>query len=256
MPAVTGCTAVTFRLDGKAALITGASRGIGAAIARRFAEEGADLAITYLHSAEAAEEVAAQARLAGVRAMAICCDAGDCKATRDMVHAVHAQLGRLDILVNNAGRFDGKPLPETADDDFDRSMAVNVRGPYIAGREAAKLMTDGGRIINIASSFGLRVPAPGLGLYAISKYAVIGLTHAFARDLGSRGITVNAIAPGPIDTDMNREEGRAGKIMRMMTALGRYGTPEDVAALAAFLASDEAAYITGTVFSVDGGFNA
>lgn len=243
-------------LAGRKALITGASRGIGAAIARRFAAEGADLIITYLNSGEAAEKVCAQARELGVRAEVIHCDAGDGQAMHDAVQQAHERLGGLDILVNNAGVFNGKPLPETSDDDFDRSMSVNVRGPYIAAKEAASVMAAGGRIINMASSFGLRVPASGLGLYAISKYAVIGLTRSLARDLGGKGITVNAIAPGPIDTDMNRAEGRAAKIMTMMTALGRYGAPEDVAGLVAFLAGDDAGYITGAVFSVDGGFNA
>ncbi len=242
-------------LNGKVALVTGASRGIGAAIALRFAEAGADIAITYHASPGAAEEVATAARRYGVRAEAIKADAGDPAAVRHAVQSAAASFGgRLDILVNNAGIFLRKPLPEATEEEFDAVMAVNVRGVFIGCREAVLVMGDGGRIINLGSSFGARVPAPGLGLYAMSKFAVAGLTRALARDLAPRGITVNAIQPGPISTDMNPADDRHSRIMAMMTAVGRYGKPEDVANVALFLALPQSHYITGAILPVDGGF--
>ncbi|MDX2263760.1 MAG: 3-oxoacyl-ACP reductase family protein [Hyphomicrobiales bacterium] len=241
------------RLNGKCALITGASRGIGAAIARRFAAEGAHLMLTYLNSVEAMEAVAADARALGAQVRVIRADARDAEQMRHAVRAAHDAQGRLDILVNNAGMFRRQPLPETTDADFDEIIAANLRSVYAASREAAAVMGAGGRIINMGSSFGARVPAPGLGLYAASKFAVEGLTRGFARDLAPKGITVNAIQPGPIDTDMNPADSRHGRIMMMMTALGRYGRADEVAALAAFLASEDSSYITGAVLAVDGG---
>lgn len=242
-------------LEGKAALITGASRGIGAAIATAFAEAGADIVITYNASAEAAQEVAAKARSYGVKAEAVHADAGVADDVRRSVASGADFLGgRLDILVNNAGIFKRRPLHEASDEEFDAVMAVNVRGVFIACKEAAKLMGQGGRIINLGSSFGARVPAPGLGLYATSKFAVAGLTRALARDLAPKGITVNAIQPGPIATDMNPAEDRHSRIMAMMTAVGRYGKAEDVANVALFLALPQSHYVTGTIVPVDGGF--
>ena len=245
-----------MRQSGRKALVTGASRGIGAAIARHFAGEGADVAITYFRSLEAAEQVAADIRAQGVTCEVIQSDAGDAAAMRAAVAEARERLGGLNVLVNNAGIFDGQPLPDTTEADFDRTIDVNLRGPYVAALAAAEGMSAGDTIINMASSFGLRAPAPGLGLYAMSKHALIGLTRGLARDLGARGITVSAIAPGPIETEMNRAEGRSAKLMTMMTALGKYGAPEDVAGLAVYLASADAAYVTGTVMSVDGGFGA
>ena len=245
-----------MRLKGRAALVTGASRGIGAAIARRYAAEGAHVAITYLNSPESAEAVVADVRAQGVTGEAIRADAGSGEEMRAAVATARERLGGLNILVNNAGVFDGKPLPDTADADFERSVAVNLRGPHAASLAAAEGMGAGDTIINMASSFGLKVPSPGLGLYAMTKFGLIGLTRGLARDLGSRGITVNAIAPGPIETEMNPAEGRSARLMAMMTALGRYGGPEDVAGLAVYLASADAAYVTGAVLSVDGGFGA
>ena len=245
-----------MRLAGKKALVTGASRGIGASVARRFAAEGADVAITWFNSAEAAEAVVAELRAQGITAEVIRADAGDAAAMRAAVAQARERLGGLNVLVNNAGIFDGQPLPDTTEADFDRTIDVNLRGPYVAALAAAEGMASGDTIINMASAFGLRVPAPGLGLYAMSKHALIGLTRGLARDLGPRGITVSAIAPGPIETAMNRAEGRSARLMSMMTALGKYGAPEDVAGLAVYLASADAAYVTGAVMSVDGGFGA
>jgi 3-oxoacyl-[acyl-carrier protein] reductase len=245
------------RLEGRAALITGASRGIGAAVARRFAQQGAAVAITYFNTPDGARQTLDECRSLGARAVqAIRADAGDAAQVKISVHTTFNEFGRLDILVNNAGICTRRLLQETTEEEFDRTMDVNVKSVYVASKEAAPLMVKGGRIINMGSTFGARVPAPGLGLYAASKFAVAGLTRAFARDLAGKGITVNAIQPGPINTDMNRDDSRQARIMTMMTAMGRYGRADEVAQLAAFLASGESSYITGAVFNIDGGFEA
>lgn len=242
------------RLQQKVALVTGGSRGIGAAIALRYAEEGADVALTYVRSADSAEQVAAQIQNKGRRAIAIQADATDSAAVAAAVDRVRQQFDRLDILVNNAGVYTMAPLTETTDEAFDQIYTVNVKALFVAAREAAKIMGPGGRIINIGSALGERAPFPGLGLYSMSKFAVVGLTRAWARDLGPQKITVNAIQPGPIDTELNPADGESSDFQKATTALGRYGRPEEVAAAAAFLASDEAAFITGTMVNVDGGF--
>lgn len=243
------------RLAGKKALVTGASRGIGAAIAVGLAEAGADIALTFLKSSGEADATVETIRASGVRAEAIRADAGDGEAVRHAVALAHERLGALDILVNNAGIFEQRSLlQDTTDAEFDRVMAVNLRGAYIAIKTAVPLMPRGGRIINLGSTFGARVPAPGLGLYAISKFALAGMTRAFARDLAALGLTVNTIQPGPIATEMNPADSRHARLMTMMTVLGRYGAPEDVARMAVFLAGDDAAFITGATFNVDGGF--
>ena len=243
------------KLAGKAAFVTGASRGIGAAIAQELAAAGADVVISYFNSPDDAERVVGIVREHGVKGEAIRADAGDGAAVRGAVNAAYELLGgRMDILVNNAGMFERVALHESSDEQFDRVMAVNLRGAYVAIKEAVPLMPSGGRIINLSSTFGSRVPAPGLGLYATSKFALAGMTRALARDLASLGITVNAIQPGPIATEMNRDSGSHARIMSMMTALGRYGAPADVGKAAVFLASDDSAYITGSTINVDGGF--
>ena len=247
---------MTQRLTGKVALITGGSRGIGAAIARRFAEEGAKIVISYASSPQAAEAVVATAREAGAEAEAIKADSSDSGQVESLVQQTVKRFGRLDILVNNAGIFAGGSLEDSSDEDFQKTIDVNVRAVFVAAREAAKTMTDGGRIINIGSIFGERVPLPGIGLYSMSKFAVAGFTRAWARDLGAKGITVNCIQPGPINTEMNPEDGDLAEVMTPVTALGRYGRPTEIADTAVFLASPESSYITGTVIDVDGGFEA
>ncbi|MFD0656280.1 SDR family NAD(P)-dependent oxidoreductase [Thermocatellispora tengchongensis] len=196
-----------MRLDGKVALVTGGSRGIGAAVAVRLAREGADVAVTYQRSQEQAAEVVARIKEAGRRGMAVRADAGDGEAVRTAVREVAGEFGRLDILVNNAGAGVLGPVEGLTLDDVDRVLAVNVRGAFVAAQAALAYMEDGGRIVTIGSCLAERVAFPGATLYATSKSALTGLTRALARELGPRGITANLINPGPIDTDMNPADG-------------------------------------------------
>lgn len=244
------------KLKGKSALVTGGSRGIGAAIAERLAQEGADVAITYSKSADAAEKVVARGRAYGVKAEALQADSGDGEAIKRVVGEVVHRFGRLDILVNNAGIFFLGSLLDSTDEEFERMVNINVRAVFLASREAAKVMRVGGRIINIGSNLGERVPFPEAGLYAMSKSAVAGFTRAWARDLGPKGITVNCVQPGPINTDMNPEESDFSAPQKAGTAIGRYGQRSEVADLVLFLASAEASNITGATLNIDGGFNA
>ncbi|MGH8627052.1 MAG: SDR family NAD(P)-dependent oxidoreductase [Gammaproteobacteria bacterium] len=244
------------KLKGKSALVTGGSRGIGAAIAERLAQEGADVAITYTKSADAAEKVVARGRAYGVKAEALQADSGDGEVIKRVVGEVVHRFGRLDILVNNAGIFFLGSLLDSTDEQFERMVNINVRAVFLASREAAKVMQEGGRIINIGSNLGERVPFPGAGLYAMSKSAVAGFTRAWARDLGPSGITVNCVQPGPINTDMNPEDSDFSADQKAGTAIGRYGQPSEVADLVLFLATPEASNITGAVLNIDGGFNA
>lgn len=237
-------------LDGKVALVTGGSRGIGAATALRLAKDGARVAITWLRSPEAAEAVV---RRGEGRILAIQSDVGDLAATSALVPDVVARLGQLDILVNNAGIIEVGALPEMTDENFTRSFDINVRAPFLLARAAARVMSSGGRIINIGSIFASYVPVAGLGSYAATKAALAAFTQAWARDLGARGITVNNVQPGPVDTDMNPSTGPFSPILVPRSALGRYGTVEEVAAFIAFLARPESQYLTGGSLTIDGG---
>ncbi|WP_327592942.1 3-oxoacyl-ACP reductase family protein [Streptomyces chartreusis] len=238
-------------LHGKVALVTGGSRGIGAATALRLAREGADVALTYVHGKEAAEEVVRAVEALGRRAVALRADAGDADEAQGAVDRAAEALGGLDVLVNNAGIGVLGPLEGLSLTDVDRVLAVNVRGVFLTSRAAAARMDAGGRIITIGTCMTQRVPGPGGTLYATSKSALIGLTKALARELGPRGITANIVHPGPIDTDMNPADGPFASGQAAMTALGRFGTADEVASTVAYLAAAD--YVTGSEFAVDGG---
>lgn len=240
-------------LNGKRALVTGASRGIGAAIAKRLAADGADVAVTYASSADAANAVVADIQAHGRTGLAIKADGYERGALAGAVRETVATLGGIDILVNNAGTAVFKPLPDLTDDDFDAQIALNVRGPFEATREAIQHMGEGGRIIVIGSVNGERIPGPGGSLYSATKGAVKMFVQGWARDLGPRAITVNTIAPGPVDTDLNPADGDFAQVLAPMTALARYGRVEEIAALTAFVASPHASYVTGAHLTVDGG---
>jgi 3-oxoacyl-[acyl-carrier protein] reductase len=240
-------------LDGKVALVTGGSRGIGAATALRLAEDGADVALTYQHNGARAAEVVEQIKNLGRRALAIQADSADASAVSAAVSATVAEFGRLDVLVNNAGVGFVGAFTETALEDVDRVLAVNVRGVFAATQAAAGVLEEGGRVITIGSCVTDRVPGPGMALYATSKAAMVGLTKALARELGPRGITVNLVHPGPTDTDMNPADGPYAADQRALTAFDRYGSPSEVASAVAYLASPASAYVTAATLSVDGG---
>ncbi|MCL7378059.1 3-oxoacyl-ACP reductase family protein [Streptomyces sp. 35G-GA-8] len=243
-------------LHGKVAFVTGGSRGIGEAVAIRLAEDGADVALTYQHSAERATEVVDRIKALGRRALAVRADSADATAVRDAVDGAAAEFGRLDILVNNAGTGAMGPVEELTLEDVDRVLGVNVRAPFLTSQAALRHMSEGGRIVTIGSCMAERVAFPGGALYATSKTALTGLTKALARELGPRGITANLIHPGPIDTDMNPADGPGAETQRGLTALGRYGRPADIAATVAHLAGDGGRYVTGASIAVDGGFAA
>jgi 3-oxoacyl-[acyl-carrier protein] reductase len=244
------------KLEGKIALVTGGSRGIGAAIARRLAEDGADVAITYTKGADAAALVVKEIERAGRKAIAIQADATDAKAVEAAVEKAFATFGRLDVLVNNAGTAIPKPFEEATLEEMDRVIAINVRGVFVATQAALKHMKSGGRVIMIGSSVGERVAAPGLVPYAGTKGAVKMFTQALAREIGSRGITVNNVQPGPIDTELNPAAGGWAVPQKAATALDRYGNVDEIAAMVAFVAGPESSYITGANLTVDGGMNA
>ncbi|MEU8822349.1 SDR family oxidoreductase [Streptomyces sp. NPDC048636] len=243
-------------LDGKAALVTGGSRGIGRAVALRLAEDGADVALTYHSQAERAADVVDQIKALGRRAWAVRADSADAAAVRDAVAGAAAAFGRLDILVNNAGVGALGPIGDLSLEDVDRVLAVNVRAPLLMAQAALERLSDGGRIINIGSCLAERSVFAGGSLYATSKTALTGLTKALARELGPRGITVNLVHPGPIDTDMNPADGESAAMQSGLTSLGRYGQPSEIAATVAHLAGDDGHYISGASISVDGGFAA
>lgn len=241
-------------LAGKKALVTGGSRGIGAAIAKRLAAEGADVAITYAGNEAAARDVTAAITAAGRKGIAIQANAGEvADAARGVSEAAQA-LGGIDILVHNAGVADFAPIADQDPASFDKQFAINVDGVYHGTRAALAHLSDGGRIIIIGSVNAHSMPVQGGAVYGATKAAVAGLARGWARDLGPRGILVNVIQPGPIDTDLNPADGPFASVLAPMTALGRYGTAEEVANLALFLASDAASYITGAAIDIDGGF--
>jgi 3-oxoacyl-[acyl-carrier protein] reductase len=243
-------------LEGKIALITGGSRGIGAAIAKRLATDGADVAITYTKGADAAASVGKEIERTGRKAIAIQADAADAEAVKAAGDKTVATLGRLDVLVNNAGTAIPKKFEETTLEEMDRMIDINIRGAFVATQAALKHMKDGGRIIMIGSCVGERMMTPGLVPYSATKGAIKMFSQGLSREVGNRGITVNNIQPGPIDTELNPAAGEWAVPQKAATALNRYGSVDDVAALVAFVAGPESSYITGANLTVDGGTNA
>src|SRR5712672_2566023 len=244
------------KLAGKVALVTGGSRGIGAAIAKRLAADGAKVAITYTKGVEAAASVVKAIASAGGKAIAIQAEATDAYAVKAAVEKTVATFGRLDVLVNNAGTAIPKPFVDSTLEEMDRVLDINVRGVFVATQAALKHMKSGSRIIMIGSSVGERVLVPGLVAYSATKGAVKIFTQALSRELGSRGITVNNVQPGPIDTELNPATGDWAVPQKAATSLDRYGRVEEIAAMVAFVAGPESSYITGANLTVDGGMNA
>lgn len=249
-------TPTSLPLAGKRALVTGAARGIGAAIALKLAKDGADVAITYEKSAGKADALAAEIRALGRRAIAIQADAGSPEASIGAVERTVVHLGGLDILVNNAGVLIAGPFTDQSLEQIDLQLSVNVRGVFVTTQAALKHMPDGGRIITIGSNAGLAVPFAGIAVYAATKSAMESFTRGLARELGPRGITVNLVRPGPIDTDMNPADGALAASILPSLAIPRYGKTYEVAEAVAFLAGPGAAYVTGSGILVDGGINA
>ena len=246
----------TNSLAGKAALVTGASRGIGAAIASRLAAEGASVAITYSSSPGKAEEVVGKIQAAGGKAISIQADAANPDAVRAAVTRTVTEFGGIDILVNNAGVAEMAPIEEFTLENFDKIVNVNIRGLFIATQEAARHMKEGGRIIHIGSTNAERMTFAGGSVYAMSKGAVASFTKGLARDLGPKGITVNNVQPGPVDTDMNPADGPFAESLKALLAIQRYGKGDEIAGFVAYLASDEASFITGANLLIDGGYAA
>jgi 3-oxoacyl-[acyl-carrier protein] reductase len=242
-------------LDDKVALVTGGSRGIGAAVALRLAEDGADVALTFNRNQQRADEVVDRIKAMGRRALAVSADSADPAAVTAAVDRTAGEFGRLDILVNNAGVGVLGPLDELTLAQFEETVAVNVRAPFVATQAAVRHMSAGGRVINIGSNVAERVAFPGFGLYAMSKSALVGMTKALGRELGGRAITVNLVHPGATDTDMNPADGPAAEAQKGFTALGHYAEPADIAAVVAFLAGPDGRYVTGAGVTADGGFN-
>ena len=247
---------MNHQLKNKRALITGGSRGIGAAIVRRLAREGAHVALTYVSKPDQAEETARAARGMGVKAVAIQADSREAGAVAAAVERTVRELEGIDILVNNAGIAVLAPVEEFRLEDFDRMVAVNLRAVFVATQAAVRHMTKGGRVITIGSCNAERMPFAGGSVYSMGKAALVGLVKGLARDLGPRGITVNNVQPGPVDTDMNPATGPFADSLRSLMALPRYGSADEIAALVAYLAGPEAGFVTGASLTIDGGFTA
>lgn len=247
---------MTQILENKRALVTGGSRGIGAAIVKRLAREGAHVALTYVSKPDQANETAQAAQSLGVRALAIKADSADSAAVVAAVERTASEFGGLDILVNNAGVLAFGPIDELSLQEFDRTMAVNVRAVFVSTQAAIRHMKEGGRIINVGSCNAERVPFPGAAIYAMSKAALVGLVKGLARDLGPRGITINNVQPGPVDTDMNPAQGEFAETLKALMAVPRYASGDEIAAMVAYLASSEAGFVTGASLTIDGGFTA
>ena len=244
-----------MQLQNKCALVTGGGRGIGAGIARRL-QEGAHVALTYVSKPDQAQATASAAEALGVKALAIQADSADAEAVTAAVDRAAAEFGGLDILVNNAGIATFASLDDFSLADFDRMLAINLRACFVATKAAARSMSSGGRVIMIGSCNADRMPW-GIGaVYSMTKAGLVGLTKGLSRDLGPRGITVNNVQPGPIDTDMNPAHGDFADSLRAMMALPRYGSVDEVAAMVAYLAGPEAGFITGASLTIDGGFTA
>jgi len=240
----------------KRALVTGGSRGIGAAIVKRLAREGADVALTYVSNFHQANETVEAAQALGVKALAIQADSADAEAVVGAVEQTVRELGGIDILVNNAGIAVVAPLDDYHLEDFDRTLAVNVRAVFVATQAAVRYMQPGGRVINIGSCNAERMPFVGGGVYAMSKAALVGLVKGLARDLGPRGITINNVQPGPVDTDMNPAHSDFAKTLLQLMAVPRYGVGSEIASLVAYLAGPESGFVTGASLTIDGGFTA
>ncbi|MEV0681479.1 3-oxoacyl-ACP reductase family protein [Actinosynnema sp. NPDC050436] len=238
-------------IEGKVALVTGGSRGIGAAVAERLARDGADIALTYRNNAD---DVVERIKGTGRRVVAIRADSGDPAAVEAAVAEAVGTLGRLDILVNNAAEFLVGPVEQLGVEEFDRTFDVNVRAPFLAVKAALPHLGAGGRIVSIGSNVAERAAFPGFSLYSASKAALLGLTKALGRELGPRGITANLVCPGATATDLNPEDHPMAGAICALTSVGRYGQPDEIASAVAYLVSDEARYVTGTQLAVDGGF--
>jgi len=243
-------------LQGKRALVIGGSRGFGAAIVKRLAREGADVALTYVSKPDEASKTADAAKAFGVRALAIQADAGNAEAVIEAVERTAKEFGGIDILVNNAGVGLMAPIDAFSLANFDRTFAVNVRAVFVATQAAVSYMKEGGRVINIGSCNAERMPFVGGAVYAMSKAALVGLVKGLSRDLGPRGITVNNIQPGPVDTDLNPATGEFAEMLKKVMALPRYAHADEIAAMVAYLAGPEAGFVTGASLTIDGGFTA
>jgi len=246
----------TRTLLGKVAFVQGGSRGIGAAIVKHLAREGAKVAFTYASSADQANALVNEVIAASGQALAIRADSSDAQAVQQAIRTAVEHFASLDILVNNAGVLAWGSIEELTLEQFDHTLAINVRSVFVASQEAARHMNDGGRIINIGSTNAERIPVAGGAVYGMSKSALVGLVKGMARDLGPRAITVNNVQPGPVDTDMNPTDGEDAEYLKGLMVLGRYGKAEEIASFVAYLAGPEASFITGASLTIDGGLTA